>query len=95
MQTSILRVETLTSPPVTAQDTQVRVRSQLVHLRFPAVNGGLIWNRPASVVVRTTNGQEKIIPILDMTRIIIYTLAWLCFTGMFILMFLRRKKSES
>ena len=93
MQTSLLRIETLTSLPITIQDTQLHVRSQLVQLRFPTVNGGVIWNRPVAVVVRTLDGEEKIISISDMTRIAILTLAGLCFTGMFVLMFFRRIKA--
>jgi len=95
MQTSLLRIETLTSPPITIQDTQLHVRSQLVQLRFPTVNGGVIWNRPVAVVVRTLGGEEKIVSISDMTRIAMLTLAGLCFTGMFALMFFRRKKAQS
>ena len=95
MQTSILRIETLTSPPVTIQDTQLHVRSQLVQLRFPTINGGLIWNRPVAVVLRTLDGQEKIVPISDVTRTAMFTLAGLCVTGLFVLLILRRKKSES
>ena len=94
MQTSLLRIETLTSPPITIQDTQLHVRSQLVQLRFTTVNGGVIWNRPVAVVVRTLDGEEKIVSISDMTRAAMLTLAGLCFTGMFVLMFFRRKKAQ-
>jgi LPXTG-motif cell wall-anchored protein len=95
MHSSLVRIETLTGHPLTIQDAQLYVRSQLVQLRFPTVNGGLIWNRPVAIVVRTLNGQEKIIPISDRTRTVMFTLAGLCLTGMFVLVFLRRKKSES
>jgi hypothetical protein len=95
MQTSVLRIETLTSPPITIQGAHVYVRSQLVQVSFPTVNGGLIWNRPLAIVVRGSNGQEKIVPIVDVTRTIMFTLAGLCFTGLLVRMFLRRKTSES
>lgn len=95
MKRSILHIETLTSPPIAIHDTQYSLRSQLVHLRLPAVNGGLIWNRPLAVVLRTVDDQEKIVRIVDVTRIAMFALAGLCFTGMFVLMFLKRKKPES
>jgi len=95
MQTSILRIETLTSPPITIPDAQVYVRSRLVQLRFPAVNGGLIWNRPVAIVVRTPDGQEKIVPILDVTRLALLALAGICFTGIITLLFPRRKKAKA
>lgn len=92
MQTPILRIETLTSPPVTIQNTQVHVRSQLVQLRLPTVNGAVIWNRPLDVVLRTLDDKEKIVPIPDGTRTAVLTLAGLCFTAMFAFIFLRRKR---
>jgi hypothetical protein len=95
MQTSKLRIETLTGPPITIPGAQISVRSQVVQLRFPTVNGGFIWNRPVATLVRTPDGQEEIIPILDITRIILFTLAGFCLTSIFILMFLRRKRYKS
>lgn len=95
MQIPILRIVTRNSSPIAIRDAQLYVRSQLVQLRFPVVNGGLIWNRPVAIVVRTFNGQETIVPILDVTRTVMLTLAGLSLTAMFVLMFLRRKTSES
>jgi hypothetical protein len=94
MQTSILRVETRTSPPMEIPDAQLYVRSRFFQLRFPAGNGGLIWNRPVAIVVRPLNGQEKVIPVLDVTRIVLFTLAGICFTGILASMFLKRKKAK-
>ena len=95
MQNSILRIETRTSPPIMIPDGQLYVRSRLVQLRFPPAKGGLIWNRPAAIVVRPLNGQEKVIPVLDITRIVVLTLAGICFTGVFAFMFLKRKKANA
>jgi len=95
MQSSILRIETLTSPPLTIRDAQVFVLSQVVKLKLPFVNGGLIWNRPVAIRIRTADGREKIAPIADVTRTVMFTLAGLCFTAMLALMVLRRKRSES
>lgn len=95
MQTSILRVETLTGPPITIPGAQLYVRSRLLQLEFPAANGGLLWNRPVAIVVRPTTGQEKVIPVLDMTRIAVLTLAGICLTGTFVLMVLKRKKAKA
>ena len=94
MRSSILRIDTLTSPPITIPAAQLYIRSQAVQVRVPKIQGGLIWNRPVAYVVRTSDGQEKIIPILDITRIILFTLAGFCLTSMFVLMFLRREKSN-
>ena len=95
METSNLHIETLTSPPIPIQDAQFYVRSQVVQIKLPTINGGLIWNRPISVVIHTPDSQEKLIPILDITRIALFTLAGFCFTSIFVLMFLRYKKLKS
>lgn len=87
----MLRIETLTSPPITIQETQLHVRSQLVQLRFHTIKGGVISNRPVAVVVRTLD-EEKIVSISDMTRTAMLILAGFCFTVMFVLRFLRRKR---
>ena len=94
MQTSILRIETLTSPPITIQDAQVHVRSQVVQLRLPAIQGGVIWNRPVAVVVRALEGEEITVPIRDVTRAALWTLAGLSFTAMLVGMFFRRKQAR-
>jgi hypothetical protein len=93
MQTSLLRIETHTSPPVTIQEAQAHLRSQLVQLRFPVINGGVIWNRPVAVVVRHLDGEEKIVPILDVTRIVMFTLSGLFFTTMLVRIFFRGKRT--
>ena len=95
MRTSILRIETLTSPPITIQDAQVHVRSQVVQLRLPAIQGGVIWNRPVAVVVHALEGEETIVPIPDVTRAALWTLAGLSFTAMLVGMFFRRKQARS
>ena len=95
MQTSKFRIETLTSPPITIPDGQLSIRTQVVQVNVPSINGGLIWHRPVATVVRTADGQESIIPILDITRIVLFTLAGFCFTSIFVLMFLRRNKFQS
>jgi LPXTG-motif cell wall-anchored protein len=95
MQTSKFRIETLTGPPIPIPDAQVYVRSRLVQLRFPADHGGLIWNRPVALVVRTLDGQEKTVPIVDVTRMAVFTLAGICFTSLLAFLFLRRKKAKA
>ena len=44
-------------------------------------------------MLRTAEDQEKIVRIVDVTRMAMFALAGL-YLGMFVLMFLRRKKSE-
>ncbi len=42
--------------------------SKVLKLQIPGLPGGLVWNRPASVVAVSADGQEEVIPIPDVTR---------------------------
>ena len=95
MQISPLRIETLSGQPMMVEDMQVYVRSQVVQLRLPNANGGLIWNRPVSVVVRRPDGQEQVLPVPDVTRLTVLALLMLSFVGTFLLVLFRRKNAES
>jgi hypothetical protein len=97
MQTSLFRIGTLSGPPIDSPNGQIYLRSQFVQLRFPAlrVQGGLIWNRPAAVVVRSLNGQETTIPIVDVTRIVTVALTGLGLATLLVSMFMRRKASPA
>ena len=95
MLNSLLRIETLTGQPIRVKDTQVHVRSQVVQLRLPSANGGLIWNRPVSVLIQTQDGQEQILSVPDVTRAAVLTLLVLSLVSTFLLMRFRRKNAES
>ena len=91
MTNSLLRIETLTSQPLRVNDAQLRVRSQVVQLRLPLVNGGLIWNRPVAVLVDLPDGQERILPVPDPTRSVVLALISLCIAStIFVVLFRRR-----
>jgi hypothetical protein len=47
-------------------------------LQFPGRSGGIVWNRSDSVLVRTPEGQEQVIPIPDLTRRVICSLLGAC-----------------
>ena len=90
MSNSLLRIETLTGQPVKVKDAQLRLHSQVLQLRLPFARGGLIWNRPVAVLVRTLDGQDRILPIRDMTRTAMLVLAGLCFASTFLFMIYKR-----
>jgi len=90
MSNSLLRIETLTGQPVKVKDAQLRLRSQVLQLRFPFISGGVIWNRPVAVLVRTLDSQDRILPIRDVTRTAMLVLAGLCFASTFLFMIYKR-----
>ena len=91
MPTSLIRMETLVGQPIKIKDTQLRLRSRVLQLRFPVISGGLIWNRPTAVLVRTADGQDHILPIRDLTRTTVLTLLLLSLAGIFLFRSFRRK----
>ena len=53
---------------------QITPLTRVLTIRFPGHTGGLIWNRPKAVIVRTPEGTEKILPVRDVTRLIIWSM---------------------
>ena len=37
-------------------------------LQFPGLHGGIVWNRPVGMAVSSSDGQERILPVHDLTR---------------------------
>ncbi len=91
MLTPLLRIETLTGQPINVKGTQLRVRSQVVQLRLPVISGGLIWNRPVAVLVQSADGQDRLLPIPDLTRTTVLALTVLGLATAFLLSLFRRK----
>jgi len=54
--------------PVTAGGIQVTPLTKTFKLPIPTISGGLIWNRPFAVEVRTADGNEWSLPVPDVTR---------------------------
>jgi hypothetical protein len=53
---------------------QITPQTRVTTIRFPGHTGGLIWNRPKAVIVRTPEGTEKILPVRDVTRLAIWSM---------------------
>jgi hypothetical protein len=68
MKDKLLQTETHAGEPISAGDTQLIPMAQSFTLRPPGAQAGLIWNRPVSVVTRDPNGEEHILPVIDVTR---------------------------
>ena len=43
--------------------------SSVVRLDIPGWRGGVVWNRPAAILVSEPDGQEQLLPVRDITRI--------------------------
>lgn len=73
--TEFLNVEIRAGQPVQVGRRIITPFAQSFQLTFPGWIGGLIWNRPVSVLVQDEDGQEEVIPIPDVTRQTIWAFA--------------------
>ena len=70
----LVRIETHPGQPVMTGGVRLLPFAQCLTLRLPAVNFGLVWNRPVSVLVTGTDGQEQVLLVPDPTRQIVWSL---------------------
>jgi len=70
-----VRIETHSTHPINHQGRRLVAFAQSVSLQIPGLPFGLVWNRPVSLLVVDSDGQEQIFPIKDPTRLIILGLA--------------------
>jgi hypothetical protein len=63
-----VQVKTKAGAPVRAGEISITPVARILCLQLPGSVGGLIWNHPTAVVLRTKDGEEKVLPIRDITR---------------------------
>ena len=54
--------------PITAGNSKIIPFSQIVRLDIPFVSGGFQWERPVSLLEIDAQGNERVIPIHDISR---------------------------
>ena len=64
----IFEVETNIGEPIHYTGGRLIPFSRSLIFRSPGRRAILIWNRPAAVLVKKDNGQQQVIPIIDVTR---------------------------
>jgi hypothetical protein len=85
MSDSIVQFKTQSGKPIQVGNRIITVRSRALQVKFPGLSGGIIWNRPTSVLVQTTDGREQILPVRDTTRMVQLFLAGLGLLSMLVL----------
>ena len=53
---------------------QITPQTQVIQVQIPGRPIGIIWNRPKAVIIKTSDGTEKILPVRDVTRLVIWSL---------------------
>jgi hypothetical protein len=84
MRDNFLHVENMAGRSIQAGANRIVPVSQSVRLQVPGFQGGVIWNRPVSIVVTTPDGQEQVLPIRDITRIAQLTVFGAAILGTFL-----------
>jgi hypothetical protein len=65
---SRLQIETKPGRPIKIGKNRIVPYSQSVRYNLPQINGGVIWNHPTSILAIDADGEEKVIPVPDITR---------------------------
>jgi hypothetical protein len=74
MPAQIFTSEVQAGEPLQLQGTRIVPYVRSTRFRLPWVTYQLFWNRPASVLVLTREGQEQVVPVPDITRRIQWSL---------------------
>lgn len=64
----LLQIETRPAESVRVGKTRLIPFAQSVLIALPGIPGGLIWNRPVSILSVYPDGREEVTPVTDMTR---------------------------
>lgn len=91
---SIISNETKAGKPITFGGTTIVPFAHSIQVKLPFVPGGVVWNRPVAVAVQTTQGQEYILPIQDVTRQILLSLIGASIISAILIFFLSQKSSR-
>ena len=65
------RWQTTNGKQIIVDDLTITPEAQALTVRVPF--GGLVWNRPTAVLVEQ-NGEQRRLPVIDVTRTAVFTL---------------------
>jgi len=69
-----LEQDVLTGETSRVGDYEITPMASVLKLQLPWHNAGVIWNRPRAVRVKMPNGDERLFPVRDVTRITIWSM---------------------
>lgn len=87
----IFTIETMPGETVQAGRNKITPFSQAFKLILPRSIGGLIWNRPVSVLVQRDDGSEQVLPVVDVTRVAQLALLGFGLAGGFLFWLIKRR----
>ena len=88
---SLWTIENLPGKPIQAGPNTITPFTQVFKITPPGLTGGLIWNRPVSVLVQGQDGSEQVLPVEDITRKAQLTLLGIGLVGGILLWLITRR----
>ena len=73
-------------------DYHITPQNQVIKVHVPGYHAGIICNRPKAVLVRTSSGQETILPVRDVTRLAIWSMLVGGLLGAIVMSMMRRRE---
>lgn len=91
----IIQSETLAGETITVGKKEITPFSKSLKVMIPGLTGGLIWNRPHSVLVQSGDGQEQVYPVIDFTRQVMWIMMATSAVGLLLMVLFSKRKSNS
>ncbi len=79
------------SEPLYIGSRELTLYSRALRIPFPGHLGGIVWNRPVFFSVKTSAGQEEILPIRETTRLVQLALVGACLAALFLVTVARQR----
>lgn len=86
----LISIETHSGQPIRAGQNTITPFSWALRLHIPGLKGGLIWNRPTSVLIQSADGHEQVLSITDVTRMVEWSLFFSSLASVLLLGFIFR-----
>jgi hypothetical protein len=80
--------------PVRAGEWTITPVSKASIVQIPGLLGGFVWNRPAYVRVSAPDQPDRVLPVHDLTRMIVWWIAGLAVLGVLLARLIIRKESQ-
>ena len=93
-QNDWVSVETSAGKPIQAGGATITPFATSLRIGPPNLLFGMIWNRPASILIQSADGQEEVQQIPDITRQVLWGLLGMTLVMAALMWIFNRKQSQ-